>query len=458
MRTFAFLQGLAVGLAVTAAAWAASGPFEDATYRAGLADPGYGKAAAAADVDRDGDWDLYLANAPGPNGLYRNDGDGTFTDVTADAGEGLADPGYTESALFFDYDGDGWADLYLARGGRYAVGENRLFRNVQGRFVETTRRAGVGSRAFTYAAAAADYDGDGDLDLYLANGGIAAPNTLYRNNGDGTFTDVTAQAGVGDPSFSWMALWGDVTGDGRPDLYVVNGRHPEGEPNTLYWNRGDGTFERAPPEVGAADPGWGLGAFLRDRDGDGDPDLEVLNYRAPPSIWINDGTGRFAPAPDASPEAPEEAPVPAVEGDLDGDGAPDRYEVHWGAENRLLLGRSPGPGWLKVRLLDRRGRPVVAGARVEVLLSEGLRRTAWLGTTEGVRCQPPPEALFPVEPGKRYRVEVSFPSRARVSLEGVAPGELLTVAEPGAEGEGSGPIQAPTGIGPPQGSLEPAAP
>ncbi len=462
-----------------------AGPlFQDVTRTAGVGDSGNGKGVAFADIDNDGDWDLYVSNKGGANRLYRNNGDGTFTDITAEAGDNLGDAGFCMGSIFFDYDNDGWVDLYLAKGGRYEVEANRLLRNVGGRFVDVTEQAGVGSKAFTYAAAAADYDNDGDLDLYLANYGVGARNVLYRNNGDGTFTDVTDAAGVGDRSWSWMAVWADVNGDGWQDLYVVNGRYPAGEPNRLYVNNRDGTFRETSVEAGVADANWGLGAAFADVDADGDIDLFVSNYVGPNALYLNDGTGRFTEAGAAAGLADEgwgKGPAfgdidhdgdldlyegdckvanqlyrnngdgtftniadrnPAVRcetvrtkgtafADVDGDGDLDLYVVNWGVENRLLRNTTDDGNWLKVRLTGTISNRMAVGSRVWVRRGGRLVGMADLETASGFCAQPPQELHFGLRAGRTYTVEVRFPSGIRKVITGVSPGQVLTVEEPG---------------------------
>ncbi len=460
--------------------------FVDVTRMAGVGDAGNGKGVAFADIDNDGDWDLYVSNKGGANRLYRNNGDGTFTDITEQAGENLGDAGFCMGSVFFDYDNDGWVDLYLAKGGRYEIEPNRLLRNVGGRFVDVTDRAGVGSKAFTYAAAAADYDNDGYLDLYLANYGVGAKNILYHNNGDGTFTDVTDLAGVGDRSWSWMAVWADVNGDGWQDLYVVNGRYPAGEPNRLYLNNRDGTFTDVSRESGAADPNWGLGAAFADVDNDGDLDLFVSNYVGPNALYLNDGTGRFTEAGRAAGLADEgwgKGPAfgdidhdgdldlyegdckvanqlyrnngditftniadrsPAIRcetvrtkgtafADVDNDGDLDLYVVNWGVENRLFRNTTDNADWLKVRLVGSVSNRMAVGSRVWVSSEPDGRLVGMreLATASGFCAQPPAELHFGLDAGRTYTVEVRFPSGARQTVRGVNPGRILVIREPG---------------------------
>jgi hypothetical protein len=248
------------------------GTFTDITARSGIHDPGarpgetgYGMGCAAGDVDNDGDADLYVTNF-GPNVLYRNNGDGTFTDVTARAGVG--DPRWGASCAFADYDADGWLDLYVANYLDFTVEKNV--------FCGSWKR---GRPSYCHP------------DAYAA-----APHVLYRNRGDGTFEDATQKAGVRRTDGKGMGVvWGDYDGDGDVDLYVAN----DSTPNFLFMNSGDGTFRDATLTGGAAfsEEGKtqaGMGTDAGDYDGDGDLDLFVTNldmeYNA---LYRNTGRGTF---------------------------------------------------------------------------------------------------------------------------------------------------------------------
>ncbi|HVT60582.1 MAG TPA: CRTAC1 family protein [Thermoanaerobaculia bacterium] len=248
----------------------------------------------AVDYDNDGFHDLFIPDGVASK-LLRNRGDGTFEDVTESAGLGGLDG--VSVAVFADYDNDGWKDLFVSR----TFGPNQLFHNNgDGTFTDVTAGSGLGEDCCTTVASWGDYDNDGCLDLYLGryldprraipttfyarNG---EPNRLYHNNGDGTFTDVTAQAGVGDTGLCLGTAWGDYDGDGRADLFVVNdfGRC------TLYHNNGDGTFEDVTVAAGALAYGAGMNASFADYDNDGRLDLYTTDIRsehgwfaAPPTV------------------------------------------------------------------------------------------------------------------------------------------------------------------------------
>jgi hypothetical protein len=231
---------------------------------------------------------------------------------------------------FLDYDGDGHLDIYAVNG-QYTAdttavpATNVLYRNNgDGTFADVTQKAGVGDTGYGVGITAADYDNDGDLDMYVTNYG---PNVLYRNNGDGTFADVTREAGVGDGQWGVGCAFLDYDGYGLLDLYVANyvdfsldaplktmtpymapgGRiqkgvtaypHPDnflGVPDVLYHNNGDGTFTDVTRKAGVfnLDEGKGMGMACGDYDNDGDVDIYVGNDRTPNFLYRNNGGGTF---------------------------------------------------------------------------------------------------------------------------------------------------------------------
>jgi hypothetical protein len=237
----------------------------------------------AVDYDNDGWYDIFIPDGV-ESKLFRNRRDGTFEDVTAQAG--LSGLDGVSVAVFADYDNDGFKDLFVSR----TFQPNQLFHNNgDGTFTDVTEKAGIGADCCTTVAAWGDYDNDGYLDLYVGryldprkdipttfyarNG---EPNQLYHNNGDGTFTNVTERSGVGDKGLCLGAVWGDFNDDGYPDLYVVNdfGR------KTLYRNNGDGTFKDITTKSNTLAYGAGMSASFVDYDNDGKFDFYVTHIRS----------------------------------------------------------------------------------------------------------------------------------------------------------------------------------
>ncbi len=242
----------------------------------------------AADYDGDGWVDLYYCDGL-RNALLRNRGDGTFEDVTERAGLGGPQK-VSRSALFADLDNDGDLDLFAAFEGAPC----RLYENLgNGTFKDCTERAGVGHAGFTTSVAAADYDNDGLLDLYLGCYGDHSnrypelkskngdPNVLYHNTGGLRFRDVTSALGVGDRGWTLAVTWGDYDNDGDPDLFVCN----DFGTNALYRNDG-GTFTDVTAESGVSVDGFGMSASFGDFDNDGDLDLYLAGMYSNAGQWI----------------------------------------------------------------------------------------------------------------------------------------------------------------------------
>ena len=379
----------------------------------------YGMGVAAGDVDNDGWVDLYLTNL-GSNQLFRNNGDGTFSDVSRQSG--LDDPGWSVSAAFVDYDRDGWLDLYVgnyvdysteadrecpSETGRvgycvpqvYRAQPDRLYRNEgDGSFVDVTATA-LGTRTFGPAlgVATADFDGDGWLDIFVANDGEA--NQLWMNRRDGTFDDAgllsgTALNGDGDAEGSMGVDAGDVDNDGDEDLFMT---HLTSETNTLYVNDGTGLFEDRSALSGLGPPSLmstGFGTAWLDFDNDGWLDILTVNgrvsrteeranepfpYDQPKQLFRNLGDGRFeeVTARAGAVFAVSEVGRGAAFGDVDNDGDVDVLVGNDSERVRLLVNQVDKPHhWLGLRLVGSEEAPRdMLGARVEVARSDGT--TLW---------------------------------------------------------------------------------
>ena len=373
---------------------AGDGTFEDRTEAAGLATQYGAINSVQTDYDNDGLIDLFLLRGgweiPIRNSLLRNNGDGTFTDVTMAAGLGGAHP--THSAAWADFDNDGWLDVFVA----HELTKSQMFRNRgDGTFEDVTTRAGVASLALTKGVVAGDYDGDGWPDLYLSN--MFDRNFLFRNNGDGTFTEVAEQAGVAMPELSFPTWFFDYDNDGRLDLFVASYpnsltefvKHYVGEPAlaetlTLYRNRGDGTFENVSKAVGLDRVVPAMGANYGDLDNDGYLDM-YLGTGTPsfaslmPNIMLrNDAGRRFVDVTASTGTGHLQKGHGVAFVDLDNDGDEDVVINLGGAvpgdSYTEAVFENPGAGdghrWISVRLVGAKSNRAGIGAKIRVNLKE----------------------------------------------------------------------------------------
>jgi len=344
------------------------------------------------DYDRDGWQDIYFTDAPtvemaikgeaSLGVLYHNNHDGTFTDVTAKSG--LTKPCFVMGGAVGDYDNDGWPDLYIT-----CLGGNTLYHNNgDGTFTDVTAKAGVADGRWSTGASFGDYDGDGFVDLMVANyvdfhlndlpGFGSAPNCKYRgisvqcgprglrgagdslfhNNGDGTFTDVSKAAGVSDPDgyYGMGVIWADFNNTGRPDIYVAN----DSTPKFLYKNLGNGTFKDIGLQSGTAVSEDGseqasMGIAVGDYNHTGRPSLYVTNFSDENDLlYRNDGDWNFSEVSYASGVALPSLPWVkwgTAFVDLDNDGWLDLIAVSGHVYPQVDTLPS-GPGYREPKLLS----------------------------------------------------------------------------------------------------------
>jgi hypothetical protein len=262
------------------------GTFTDVTVASGLAAPATASQAAVwVDVDNDGFLDLFVGNESAPSQLFRNRGNGTFEDVARAAG--VARTAFTKGVTAGDYDDDGWPDLYVSNN----AGINFLYHNNRnGTFTEVGQAAGVPGPRVGFATWFFDYDNDGRQDLfvtsyytsvdetartYLKLRNNAASLKLYRNQGDGTFADVSDKVGLGKAFMPMGANFGDIDNDGYLDIYLGTGNPSYGAlvPSVLLWNRGGRTFADVTTSSGTGELHKGHGVAFADLDNDGDDEI-----------------------------------------------------------------------------------------------------------------------------------------------------------------------------------------
>lgn len=451
------------------------GTFTDVTARAGLAIEMYGLGCAVADYDNDGYEDIYITGL-GKNHLFHNQGNGTFVDVTAKAG--VADPGFSTSAVWFDYDNDGKLDLFVEHYVDWSIqndqycsldGKNKsyctpqsykgqsstLFHNKgNGVFENVTRHAGLyDPKSKSLGVALVDYDNDGWLDLFVAND--TEPNKLYRNNHDGTFTDMALPAGIaysesGTARAGMGTDAGDYDNSGRQSLIIGNFTN---ESMALYHNDGSGLFTDRAPASGIGRMSvrsLTFGAFFFDYDLDGKLDIFAANghvsdditkvqptvkYAQPPHLFHNQGQGRFEDVSGKLGAALQQPVVGrgAAYLDYDNDGDLDLLITTNNGPARLLRNDNGNQNdMLRVRLIGVRSNRDGIGAKVFAKASNGAQQFAMVKTGSSYLSQselPITFGLGKPESGKTVSLEILWPSGQKTSLSGLQPNQSITVQE-----------------------------
>ncbi len=449
------------------------GTFEDVTARAGVGGLGYGMGCAVGDIDNDGHDDLFVTGL-GATVLYRNRGDGTFEDVTERARVGSSL--WTTAAGFGDLDGDGDLDLVAvtyvdadptkvqpcldANGkaihcppGQFPPQPDLLFRNNgDGTFTEVHREAGLDLPGGDgLGLAIADLDGDGRLDLFVAND--AAPNFLFRNLGGLKFEEVGSQSGVaydgaGRATASMGVVAEDLDGDGRVDLFHTNFIN---EPNTFLKNLGSGLFQDETARAGLDSTGrafTGFGTNAIDLDNDGLLDLFVADGHVDDRPWINHPMAQLPLLYRAtSPGRYEQVAASAIPylgrpavgrgsaaGDLDGDGRVDLVVVHRDRPVAILRNETPGGHWVGLRLVGgpKSGKTPI-GARV-TCRAGGRTSARWLTSGTSYLAASDSRIWFGLGSSAMIeRLEVRWPSGAVEAWEGLPADRVAEIRE------GSGP-------------------
>ncbi|MCH2115663.1 MAG: CRTAC1 family protein [Pirellulales bacterium] len=380
----------------------ADGTFSDRTVESGLSGLCGGLNIMQTDFNNDGHLDILVLRGAWldragrqPNSLIRNNGDGTFTDVTYAAG--LGDVHYpTQTAAWADYDNDGDLDLFIGNEHtRQLTAPCQLFRNNGDEtFTDVAAIAGVENLGYTKGTTWGDFDADGFCDLYVSN--LASPNRLYRNNGDGTFADVAPDLGIEQPIRSFPTWFWDFDNDGVLDLFVSSytgrvdrlaahylGQSSDYELPRLYRGDGQGGFENVAAEQGLELPMLPMGSNFGDLDNDGyldfylgtgDPAYESL---MPNLMFLNQRGKRFTNVTMAGGFGHLQKGHGVAFADLDNDGDADVFQQMGGAYPGDKYGdalfENPGFGnhWIGIKLVGVSSNRAAIGARIHVVIDEG---------------------------------------------------------------------------------------
>ncbi len=449
------------------------GRFTEVTLRAGIRLDIYGMGVAVADYDNDGYSDLYVTGFP-HNMLFRNNGNGIFTDVSAKAG--VSSNGWSTSAAFFDFDRDGWLDLFVGRYLEWGYDKNvfcgerrpgyrsychpdqfagissRLYRNNRdGTFTDVSKVAGIAAHnGKALGVVTFDFNDDAWPDVYVANDAVR--NFLFKNNGDGTFTEIGMLAEVayglqGKPESGMGTDAADFDGDGRADLFVTNIDY---EPNNLYRNLGDETFSDVTVTANLGSVALqfsGFGTRFLDYDNDGDLDIVVLNghvldnvhlfrsgvtFAERPFLLENRG-GRFEEVGEKSgpPFQEKYAGRALASGDFDNDGDVDLLAVMNGG--RALLLRNDGGNrnvWIGLELSGSRSGRDAIGARVTLTATDRTSMREVVGGGSYCAAHDLRIIFGLASAQKAAKVEIHWPSGAISVLENPALRRYHRIEEP----------------------------
>ena len=433
------------------------GTFTDVTAESGAGHIGLGMAVVTGDYDNDGDQDIFLSNY-GPNIFYRNNGNGTFTDITAEAG--LENDLFSIGSTFLDYDLDGYLDLYVGNYIEYDPDYQYFYaarkfpgplayhgqpdvlyhNNGDGTFTDVTKQAGVfNPEGRAMGVNSCDLDDDGDWDIYVAND--ATENFLYSNNGDGTFTNIALQTATGfsqggEATSSMCGEFGDFDLDGFIDITV-----PDLSYGCLYKNTGEGYFDEMSASMGLATvagqyTSWSSNFFDFNHDGFGD--LFISNghphrlIKQEDLILINkNGTRLENISHELGPDFQEKfASRGSAVGDYDDDGDMDILILNMNDRARLLMNDGGNKkNWIKIFLVGTTSNRDAIGSKVQITTGNQIQ-TRWRVSSSGYLSQSDHRIHFGLgDYAEIDKIEIRWPSQKTQILENVKVNQTITIKE-----------------------------
>ncbi|MGZ8135791.1 MAG: FG-GAP-like repeat-containing protein [Methylococcaceae bacterium] len=417
-----------------------NGAFTDVSASAGISAPAGGFAVSWADYDADGDMDVYVASTAN-NVLYKNNGNGTFTDVAAAAG--VDDPRGSTGASWGDYNGDGYLDLFIANqfeGAGTTDRTDRLYKNNgNGTFTDVAATAGVGgsSSRLSFMGIWFDYDNNNTLDLYVTVD--FGNDILYSNNGNGTFTDVTVAAGINGPQHGMGVAVGDLNMAASTWVSTNNtiGSNAINRQSFLYINNCNGTFTEAAEAKGIKDLGvvdWG--ANFVDFDNDADLDFSIvaggmLSAGQPNVLYENPNicNGQFFDVTNSMGVADSGAALSSTWIDVNNDGKLDWFVTNLIGSNALFINNGPTGNYLKVKLNGSNGNTQGIGAVVKVM-SGGVTQSRLITSGESFAASQEQAAYFGLGLKNTVdKVTVTWPNGNMTEVSNTPANQAITIDE-----------------------------
>lgn len=415
-----------------------AGQFSEKTSLSALPNLASPSGIVAGDIDADGDLDLFITGWLSGGAMLRNDGGMVFSDITPLCGVSRLD--YCQGATFGDYDGDGWIDLYICKYDYGLTMSDMLYRNLGGGvFQETTGPTGLTESAFTFHASFFDYDRDGDADLYVGNDRGPLPqyeNELWRNDG-GVFTNVTAQSGTGADVCTMGVALGDLDHNGYLDIYVTNS--PMG--NKLLTCNGDGTFKDSTAQAGVVSNQFDWGTLFFDYDNDGTLDLYVCTETGYQNRLYSD-MGKGWPMMDIASVvqvAEEGISMTCATADIDGDGDLDLAVQKYQEPLKLFINHEGSKRhWVKLRVVGQGKNTHGYGTQIDVEAA-GVKQMSEVIAGNGLKSMIDPVQHFGLGAAvKMDKVTVRWPGGTQRVLMNYPADKTWTLYPPERLGDANG--------------------